>query len=196
MKALPRSWYEENDVVHIARHLLGKALWFQAAEGLRGGIITETEAYAAVHDRACHAAGGRRTPRNEVMFGEAGRAYVYRCYGIHLLLNVVTGPIGSAQAVLIRALRPFQGECNGRVASGPGKLTKYLGIESSHNGIDLCGNTLWVTEGETVADDAVVFTTRIGVAYAGSDALLPYRCYIRGEESVSRPLFPKYPLQI
>lgn len=196
MKVLPRSWYEENDVLYIARHLLGKALWLQSAEGLRGGIITETEAYAAEHDRACHAAGGRRTARNEVMFGEPGRAYVYRCYGIHLLLNVVTAPVGRPEAVLIRALRPFDTEADGRVAGGPGKLTKYLGIESSHNGIDLCGDTLWVTTAERVPDDQVVFTPRIGVAYAESDALLPYRCYISGEESVSRPLFPKYPLQI
>lgn len=195
MNALDRSWYEANDVLCIARNLLGKFLWIQTAEGLRGGMITETEAYAAEHDRASHAANGRRTPRNEVMFGEGGRAYVYRCYGIHLLLNVVTAPVGRPEAVLIRALRSFDAEADGRIAGGPGKLTKYLGIKSSHNGIDLCGNTLWLSAGETVPDDKVAFTPRIGVAYAGKDALLPYRCYIRGEESVSRPLYPKYPLQ-
>lgn len=196
MKALARSLFENNDVLFVARSLLGKTLWLQTETGLRAGIITETEAYAAQNDRACHAANGRRTARNEVMYGEAGRAYVYRCYGIHLLLNVVTAAVGKPEAVLIRALRPLGIEHNASVASGPGKLTKYLGISPQHNGIDLCDSPLWLSEGEEVPDEAVVFTPRIGVAYAGRDALLPYRCYIRGEKSVSRPLFPKYPLHI
>ncbi len=192
MSVLPRSFYEGTNVLQIARELLGKKLWLQSADGLRGGIITETEAYAAENDRASHAAAGRRTKRNEAMYGPPGTAYVYRCYGIHLLLNVVTAPVNRAEAVLIRALRPLDPTADPRIASGPGKLSKWLGIASRHNGADLTGQELWIEAGEEVDDAAVVFTPRIGVAYAGADALLPYRCFISGEKSVSRPLFPKY----
>lgn len=193
MIPLPASFFARTDVLQIAHELLGKGLWVRTASGFKGGMITETEAYAANNDRASHAAGGRRTARNEVMYGEAGHAYVYRCYGIHLLLNVVTAPAGRAEAVLIRAIKPFDLEEAPRVAAGPGKLSRWLGIESTHNGSPLSGPDLLITEGIHIAQEDVIFTPRIGVAYAGSDALLPYRCYIRGELSVSRPLNPKYP---
>lgn len=196
MNALPRGFYENREVLGLARDLLGKCIWLRDANGLRGGIITETEAYAALNDRASHAAGGRRSPRNEAMYGLPGTAYVYRCYGIHLMLNVVAGKLGTAEAVLIRALTPVGLATDCRQTAGPGKLSKWLGVAMRHNGIDLCADELWITEGRKVCDDEVVFTPRIGVAYAGEDALLPYRCYISSEKSVSRPLFPTYRIQI
>lgn len=193
MRPLPVDFYANSEVLQVARALLGKQLWVQAASGLRTGIITETEAYASTHDKASHAAGGKRTARNAVMFGPPGKTYVYLCYGIHHLLNIVTGPEGEAAAVLIRGLTPLAPAAPASAGRGPGKLCRWLGIDRRWNGADVQGPQIWLTDGIQVADDQVAFTPRIGVAYAGSDALLLYRCYMLGADSVSFPLYPKYP---
>jgi DNA-3-methyladenine glycosylase len=195
---LLRSFYLRNDVIAISRELLGKHLVTNFAGKLTAGIITETEAYAGITDRASHAYGGRLTPRTKVMFQQGGIAYVYLCYGVHSLFNVVTNHEGIPHAVLIRAIEPVEGidimekrmgrHLSGKhFADGPGKLTQALGIHYKHSGADLCstsgnieGNKIWIEERNKVLLDRQIFTTtRIGIDYAGADALLPYRFLLR-----------------
>ncbi len=185
MAKLKRSFYVRDDVVGIARDLLGKVLVTRFEGKTTSGIISETEAYAGVIDRASHAFGGRRTARNEVMYAKGGTAYVYLCYGIHHLFNVVTHSTGTPHAVLIRAIHPMEGielmrERRGGGArwstGGPGTLTQALGIRTTHNGMDLLSDTLYIEDRSiSVREDIVVTGPRIGVDYAGKDALLPYR---------------------
>ena len=190
---LTEEFYRNEDVVALARHLLGKKL-VTRIDGLEtAGIINETEAYAGESDRASHAFGGRRTARTEVMYATGGTAYVYLCYGIHSLFNVVTNVAGIPHAVLIRSIVPVQGidvmekrrgmsaERKG-FASGPGILTKALGIHHSHTGMSLMGETIWLEEnGINIPASIIKAGPRIGVEYAGKDALLPYRFRIDPE---------------
>lgn len=201
MKLLDLRLLEGTDVAAIARELLGSLLLVQQAEGWRGGYITELEAYAGVNDRASHAYGGRRTARTEPMFGAAGHLYVYQCYGIHRLLNVVTAPEGIPHAILIRALQPVEGlaamlASRGsempawRLCQGPGNVCQALGIDLSWNRDAVNGQRFFLyaqkLQGKTES------SARVGVKYAGTDALLPLRYYLSHEKSVSKPLFPKY----
>jgi len=191
---LPRSFYRREDVVIIAQELLGKILFSQFDGVLTAGIIVETEAYAGVTDRASHAFGNRRTARTEVMYSEGGAAYVYLCYGVHSLFNVVTNKKDVPDAVLIRAIKPVTGidimlRRSGKsfmdrsLGTGPGKLSKIMGIHFSHSGMDLTkqlsgitGQGIWLEdEGRIVMPENIITGTRIGVKYAGNDALRPYR---------------------
>ena len=179
---LRESFYQRSDVVQIARELVGKVLYSSMDGQVTAGMIVETEAYNGVVDRACHAFGGRRTARTEVMFRAGGVAYVYLCYGMHHLLNIVTGPQDMPQAVLIRALKPLEGldvmllRRKGKepLTSGPGTVAQALGITTKHSGVSLLGNTIWI-EDHGIAIPNIVTSPRIGVDYAGEDALLPYR---------------------
>lgn len=185
-----RDFFITEDVVGLSRRLLGMKLISASEKGRCAGIITETEAYLGETDRASHAYGGRRTARTEVMYREGGVAYVYLCYGIHSLLNVVAGPGNKPYAILIRGLYLLQGldvmaERSQRKKEidvlkdgiGPGKLTKAMGIDLSHNGIELFRpGRLWLEEtGLTFNGGMVKIGPRVGVEYAGEDALLPYR---------------------
>jgi len=191
---IPRSFYRREDVVIIAKELLGKMLFSQFDGVLTVGIIVETEAYAGVTDRASHAFGNRRTARTEVMYSEGGMAYVYLCYGVHSLFNVVTNKKDVPDAVLIRAIKPVIGidtmlRRSGKsfmdksFGTGPGKLSKIMGIHFSHSGMDLTkqppgitGQGIWLEdEGKTVLPENIITGTRIGVKYAGRDTLRPYR---------------------
>lgn len=191
---LPRSFYLRDDVVVIARELLGKYLVTNSEGKLTSGIITETEAYAGITDRASHAYGGRNTSRTEVMFRHGGIAYVYLCYGVHSLFNVVTNIEGIPDAILIRAIEPVEGIdvmekrmgksfSTKNFADGPGKLSKALEIHFHQSGADLCssiknktGNKIWIEERNAIlADWQITASPRIGVDYAGEDAKLPYR---------------------
>lgn len=186
MKLEP-TFYLRNDVVEISRELLGKVLCTRFRGASTSAIITETEAYAGIGDRASHAYGGRRTRRTEPMFGAGGTAYVYLCYGIHHLFNVVTGDADTPHAVLIRGGQPFSGEAVMRrrrgpaatvrtLLSGPGSLAQALGIHSRHSGISLLGERIWIEDrGIGVAPDAITVGPRVGVDYAGPDASRPYR---------------------
>jgi DNA-3-methyladenine glycosylase len=188
---LPKSYYLHPDVVFLAKDLIGKYLFTKIDGQLCGGIITETEAYQGVTDRACHAFGGRRTPRNEMMYAQGGVAYVYLCYGIHPLLNVVTNQKDIPDAVLIRAIHATHGEelmlkrtgkpqMNPQVTNGPGKVTKALGIKMADNGEPLQNNRIWIEErGFDLSKTEILNTPRIGVEYAGEDALLSYRFKIQ-----------------
>ncbi len=192
---LSSSFYQRQNVVQIAQELIGKVLVTNVNERLTCGIIVETEAYS-FKERGCHAYKGMTT-RNQVMFEAGGVSYVYLCYGIHHLFNVVTNREGKADAVLIRALEPLSGQgimqermkakTLHKITSGPGKLTKALGINRSHNGIDLGDDEIWIEEGKTqVAKKNILATPRIGIDYAGEDALLPWRFTLKGSEWVSK----------
>ena len=188
MKKLPLSFYDRDDVVQVAKDLIGKVLCTNVDGMVTKGIITESEAYAGVIDKASHAFGGRRTDRTEIMFGNPGRSYVYLCYGVHSLFNVVTSKEGIPHAVLIRGIHPLEGtetivtrrktkEPLHKIADGPGKLTKALGIEfRKHNNLDLLGDEVWIEDHSiAVKPEEIEIGPRIGIDYAGEDALLPYR---------------------
>ena len=184
---LSQSFYANDDVVSVARDLLGKVLCTRSSAGVTKAIIVETEAYEGVTDKASHAYGGRRTKRTEPMFGPAGRAYVYLCYGIHHLFNVVTSQENVPHAVLIRAGEPLSGidlmlrrrgksRTDKSLLAGPGSLAKALGITTDHTGSSLLTGEIWIEDRGFEADAAYeVVDPRVGVEYAGKDALRPYR---------------------
>ncbi len=195
MAKLTNSFYQRQDVVKIAHELIGKVLVTNVNETLTSGVIVETEAYSD-RERGCHAYKGM-TARNKVMFDEGGRAYIYLCYGIHQMMNVVTNEKGKADAVLIRALKPLAGidrmleraKANSikRITSGPGKLTKALGIGRELNGQSLKGSDIWIQDqGINITKHQIVSSPRIGIDYAGEDALLPWRFSLKDSEWVSR----------
>ncbi len=169
---LPRSFFLE-PTLDVARRLLGKVVVYGSSSGVLAGRIVETEAYTR-NDPACHANRGK-TNRNAVMFGEAGRAYVYFTYGVHYCLNFVTQPEGVAEGVLIRALQPLLGietmmlnrktEVARKLCSGPGKLCQAFGIDGRLNGTDLLGDTLFVVD-DGAACDRIVERPRIGIREA------------------------------
>jgi DNA-3-methyladenine glycosylase len=190
---LARDFYEQ-PTVEAAQRLLGKYLVRVHPDGVTVGMILETEAYVGPEDKASHASRGR-TPRTTVMFGCAGFAYVYVIYGMHHCLNAVTEPEGYPAAVLIRAVQPCEGlelmRARRRrqdirlLASGPGRLCQAFGIERGLNGIDLCGDILFV-EGRGVSAAGIIATTRVGVDYAGPWKDRPWRFYIAGHPGVSK----------
>lgn len=187
---LSRDFYLQDDVVALARTLIGKVLFTYIDGRLTAGIITETEAYAGVVDKASHAYGGRRTNRTETMYAQGGTGYVYLCYGIHHLFNVVTNVEGTPHAVLIRGVKPLEGidiirerrkfpKNDKLLSAGPGTVSQALGILTKHDRTDLLGNTIWIEDhGIVVPNDKVKITPRIGVDYAGEDAKLPYRFFV------------------
>ncbi len=185
-KILSLSFYQSSDVVTLAQGFLGKVLVSSIQGQYVSGIITETEAYEGITDRACHAYGDRRTPRTEVMYQSGGVAYVYLCYGIHHLLNVITGPEETPHAVLIRRVHPLEGipimqERRGRkdpLCTGPGTVAQAFGIDLRFNGASLVGPFLWI-EDRAVQVGRIEASPRIGVDYAGPDALLPYRFSVK-----------------
>jgi DNA-3-methyladenine glycosylase len=191
---LSLAFYQNEDVVDVARSLLGKYLFSQIDGKLAGGKIVETEAYCGRGDKACHA-NGKITPRTSVMYQEGGVAYVYLCYGIHHLINVVTNKEGMADAVLIRALEPLIGieimkqrrNHAKKLTSGPGTLTQALGIKTSLTGESLIGDQIWISELEKT-DLVIKSGTRIGVDYAGEDALRPWRFVINKNPFVSKKI--------
>jgi len=192
---LPESFYVRSNVTTIARQLLGKVLVTKINSELTSGIIVETEAYSD-KEKGSHAFKGM-TKRNEVMFGPGGKAYVYLCYGVHEMFNVVTNNEGKADAILIRALEPLEGievmlermntNYATRITSGPGKLAKALGIDRKLNGEKLTMNKIWIEDERVkIKRSDIVSSPRIGIDYAGDDALLPWRFTIRGNKWISR----------
>ncbi|MBK7936404.1 MAG: DNA-3-methyladenine glycosylase [Lewinellaceae bacterium] len=201
---LPPDFFTRADVVQIARDLLGRVLVTEF-DGLRtAGRITETEAYRAPDDRACHAWNNRRTARTEVMFREGGRAYIYLCYGIHHLFNVVTGPENIAHAVLIRAIEPLEGvqimmERRGwpdltkrrpaALTTGPGALSRALGLDTRWNGLHFSDpeTPVWIEEPERLLpEEDIISGKRIGVDYAGECAEWPWRFWVKQSPFVKK----------
>lgn len=196
---LPETFYTRADTLTIAKELLGKILYCNSSGRITSGIIVETEAYLGIEDRASHAFGGKYTSRTAVMYSKGGVAYVYRCYGIHNLFNVVTHEEGTPHAVLIRGIEPLDNtplmvERRGlrqpakNSFIGPGKVTQALGITLDMTGISLRGDIVWIEEGSETADIQQVLTTpRIGVGYAGKDALLPFRFVLDRNQTPYQP---------
>jgi len=186
---LTSEFYLSGNVVKIARALLGKILYTNIDDIITGGRIVETEAYSW-KERGSHAYKGK-TNRNAVMFNQGGIAYVYLCYGIHHLFNVVTNHMDVADAVLIRALEPIVGieqmkKRRGKITnefqltSGPGKLSKAMGIDRNLNGKSLLESEVWIEDdGASLSSKKIVASKRIGIDYAGEDALLPWRFTIK-----------------
>ncbi len=197
MKKLPLSFYREDSVLKIAAALMGKILVTNWEGIITSGRIVECEAYNGISDKASHAAGGRRTARNEVMYANGGLAYVYLCYGIHHLFNVVTNHKDIPHAILIRAVEPLAGieemlkrtgrhEADISLTRGPGNVSKALGIHTTHSRYSLLSKELYIADDGFRFDNRQIATSpRIGVDYAGKDALLPYRFYIKGNPFVS-----------
>jgi DNA-3-methyladenine glycosylase len=192
-----KSFFIRPEVTHIASELLGKLLISDIGGRRTSGIIVETEAYSW-REKGCHAFQNKMTKRNSTMFLEGGVAYVYLCYGIHSLLNVVTNTKGQADAVLIRALEPVDGiaimqqrtgaKTERRITSGPGKLTKALGVDISYDGLNLLKSKSIIRiedANRAIAKQTIVKTTRIGIEFAGDDSKLPWRFYLRDNPWVS-----------
>jgi DNA-3-methyladenine glycosylase len=196
---LPLSYYLNQDVIFLAKDLLGKVLFTEINGDITAGIIVETEAYFGVIDKASHAYGGRRTGRTETLYTQGGVSYVYLCYGIHHLFNVVSSVEVEPHAVLVRAVEPLIGKeimeirrnmpaSKTAISSGPGSAAKALGIDRSFNKKDLTENEIWIEDHRIkYSPDEIVSGPRIGVAYAQEDALLPWRFYVRGNKYVSKP---------
>jgi DNA-3-methyladenine glycosylase len=193
---LAESFYLDPDVVKVAKNLLGKFLVANLNGGLTSGMIVETEAYSW-KERGCHAFQGKKTNRNAAMFGPGGVTYVYLCYGMYELFNVVTNETGVADAVLIRALEPVDGQeimmqhyeakSLKRITSGPGKLTKALGITRKHNMLNLTGDEIWIEDrGVEIKPAQRVASARIGLNFDSPDASLPWRFTIKGNVWVSK----------
>lgn len=197
MEKLGFDFYNRPDVLKIARELLGKILTTNFDGRITSGRIVETEAYAGIRDRASHAYGGRRTARTSIMYESGGIAYVYFCYGIHHLFNVVTDQKEIPHAVLIRALEPIDGidimleRTNKKILDntltrGPGNVSKALGIVTSHTGASLLGDEIFIAKDEySLKKKDIVTSPRIGVDYAGEDAKLYYRFSIKDNPYVS-----------
>lgn len=195
---LSKEFYRREDVVLIAQELLGKVLVTNIDGKVTSGIITETEAYAGVTDKASHAYGDRRTGRTEIMYHNGGTVYVYLCYGIHHLFNVVTNIEGVPHAVLIRAVEPLDGipimlqrrnkeKLDATLTAGPGAMSQALGITTKYTGVRLDEGLISIEDrGIVIKSIDIEARTRVGVAYAKEDALLPYRFSIRGNKYVSK----------
>ena len=194
---LPLAFYERTDVVLIAKELLGKILVTKFDGIITAGRIVETEAYNGAVDKASHAYNNRRTSRTEVMFAHGSTAYVYLCYGIHHLFNVVTNVKDTPHAILIRALEPLIGidemlrrtnkeKLDFTLTKGPGNVSKALGIATHHTNTSLLEDQIFIADdGYKLKKSEIISTPRIGVDYAGEDALLHYRFIVQGNKYVS-----------
>ena len=198
MRKLAFDFYNRDDVVQIAKDLIGKVIITKLDGKLTSGRIVETEAYVAITDKASHSFGGKRTQRNEHMYATAATSYVYICYGMHQLFNVVTNKKNVPDAVLIRAVEPMAGidmmlertgkkKLDNTLTKGPGNVSKALGISKIHSGIALTGNKIFFVDDNWEAghSNVIAVSKRIGIDSAGSDAFLPYRFYISGNKYVS-----------
>jgi DNA-3-methyladenine glycosylase len=194
---LHRRFYQQ-DPITVSKDLLGKILVHESIQGATSGRIVETEAYRGPEDRAAHSSGGRRTDRNEVIFGQKGHAYVFFIYGMYYCFNVTAGNVqGKPEAVLIRALEPIAGQdimakrrkiTKSKAVSltnGPSKLCMAMGVSKQQNKLDLTVPPLYIKDAPAVLRKDVLETTRVGVDYAGEWKNNPWRFYIKGNRYVS-----------
>lgn len=197
MKKVPLSFYNRKDVVQIAKELLGKIIVTHFDGAITSGRIVETEAYVGIIDKASHSYAGKRTARNEHMYSAGGTAYIYICYGMHQMLNIVTNEKGIPDAVLIRAVEPLKGidimlKRTGKkvldktLTRGPGNVGKALGIFKHHSGLFLLDKEIYLLDDNyKIENENMGISSRIGVESAGADALLPYRFYVKRNRYVS-----------
>jgi DNA-3-methyladenine glycosylase len=193
---IPLSYFQQNNVLALSKLLIGKYLLtcLGPENVVTGGMIIETEAYLGAEDKACHAYRNRRTKRTQTMFSDGGKAYVYLCYGLHHLFNIVVNRKDIPQAILIRAIRPEIGietilqrrnkiKVSQTLTNGPGSVCQALGIKREHDGFFLDGNHIWLEDrGIFIPDEEILQSPRIGVDYAEEDALKPWRFYIKNPE--------------
>ena len=197
MKKLSLSFYQRKDVVAIAKDLIGNIVVTNIDGKITSGRIVETEAYVAHIDKASHAYKGKRTLRNEAMYAAAGTVYVYICYGMHNMLNIVTNDMNVPDAILIRALEPIDGidtmleRTNKKIldntlTKGPGNVAKAMGISKNISGLLLGKEQINILKNNlTIPEKEIGTSKRIGIDNAGEDALLPYRFYLKGNRFVS-----------
>ncbi|CAN5778997.1 DNA-3-methyladenine glycosylase [soil metagenome] len=198
MKKLAKAFYDREDVLQIAKELLGKIVVTSIGGKITSGRIVETEAYLALIDKASHSFGGRRTAKNEHMYCAPATSYIYICYGIHQMLNVVTNKKGIPDVVLIRAIEPIKGidimlkrtnkpALDHTLTKGPGNVGKALGITRINSGKDLLNGEITIYEDKksNIDEEEIGKSKRIGIESAGEDALLPYRFYVKGNKYVS-----------
>lgn len=206
MQKLNKDFYLQKDVASIAKALLGKVIITKFNKQYTSARIVETEAYAGIVDKASHAWNGRRTQRTKIMFGEGGTAYVYLCYGIHHMFNIVTNDINVPDAVLVRGVQPLQGvdvmlqrfnksKQDTAIGRGPGNVGKALGIFTMHTGLSLSGNDFFIADDGT-SNHEVMVSKRIGVDYAGAHAQWLYRFFVKDHPQVTKHNFNKTAVQL
>jgi len=195
MKLL-QSYYCNTDTLQLSKDILGKKITTNINREITSGIIVEAEAYLGINDKASHAYNYKKTDRTKTMYKKGGIAYVYLCYGMHYLFNIVCNLQDIPHAILIRAIEPLDGidimkqrrnikDCY--LTNGPGKLSQALGITNKNNNQSLTGNNIWLEDIDyKIADKNILSVPRIGVDYAGADAKLPYRFYIKNNKWVSK----------
>ncbi|MEM9991825.1 MAG: DNA-3-methyladenine glycosylase [Bacteroidota bacterium] len=189
---IDKEFYFRDDVVQVAKDLLGMYLISQFDGQRTVGRILETEAYRGPEDKACHAYNNRYTKRTSIMFAEAGVAYVTLCYGIHHLFNVVTGFEGQPHAVLIRALAPVEGietmlkrrnmtKVAPRLMAGPGSLSKAMGITTAYHGQSIIStkSDIYLGYGLSATEEQIIASPRVGINYAEEWVDMPWRFRIK-----------------
>ncbi len=203
-KMLDQSFYLSSDILQTAMSLLGKTISTYIGGFETTGMITETEAYKAPEDKASHAYDNNLTPRTEVIFREGGCAYVYLCYGMHHMFNVVSGAKDEAHAILIRAVQPLSGIrimedrrqmlLTPNLTNGPGKLCSALGINKEYNGTILydASSKIHILENKNISKSDIIIGPRVGIAYAGECAHWPWRFRIRANPWTSKPTRVEY----
>ena len=190
MPKLNKEFYERSNVLLISRELLGKVLCTNFNGKLTSGIIVETEAYAGVIDKASHAYNNKKTNRTKIMYDSGGVAYIYLCYGMHHLFNVITNSKNIPHAILIRAIEPINGietmltrrnkkNKDYTLTSGPGSLTKALGITINDSGKSLLSNLIWIENQKNINENNVISSPRVGIQYAKDDISNPWRYRIK-----------------
>lgn len=196
MMKVTKEFYRRADTSGVAKDLLGKILCVQQAEGFCSGRIVETEAYVGIEDRGCHAYGGKRTPRNETMYADGGVCYIYICYGIHQMFNVVTNSENQPHAVLIRALQPLEGlplikerrpgQALENLARGPGLVGQAMGFHVTQNGTSLLGEQFWIEDDDNFDTGSIIESPRVGMNFEGYYKTVPWRFRIGASAYTSR----------
>lgn len=197
MRTLPLNFYLNEDVIDIGKSLLGKCLFTKIDNVITGGMIVETESYKGIEDKACHAYMGKKTIKNEAMFEKGGIAYVYLCYGMHSLLNVVTNQKDKPDAVLIRAIEPLVGietmllrrnktKLERALTAGPGSLSKALGISKKQNKVAFNTKDLWIEDRNIeIPKKDIISSKRVGIDYAEEYVDKPWRFRIKESQWTS-----------
>ena len=200
MNLLPQSYYQRSDILMLSRDLLGKIIISRINGETTAGRIVETEAYRAPEDRGSHAYGNKKTQRTETVFRKGGHTYIYLCYGIHHLCNVVSGGEGIAHAILIRAIEPIDGievmhkrrgikKPDYNLTNGPGKWTQAMGITTSSNNIKYYAkkSPIQIHDADPIPESEIISSPRVGIAYAQAWAHMPWRYRIKNNKWTSKP---------
>ena len=187
-KKIPLSFYRKENVIQISKSLLGKKIYSNINNQLVSGMIVETEAYNGIKDKASHAFNNNLTKRTQPMFSIGGISYIYLCYGIHHLFNIVTNNENIPDAILIRAVQPLCGinimqkrrnVNTNKLCSGPGCFTKSFGIDLRHNQYSLISNTIWIEDYKSINANNIICSPRVGIAYAKDFKFKPWRFRIK-----------------